>query len=218
MVSLINASIVNSQSNLLNITNLSANNASFSITNISTLTCYNKLIFSNSVLGTNYTGSRIILWPGSGTPTSTDWYGLGMNSYTMLYNGPTSAKHSFQINGTEYAYINSTGITTTNSNITTMNCSTLVINDSTGNAFQIGTGPNAWLFNTYPYASLNGCFLGIRSNAIGGSWSSTLFNLDCTGNLTLIGNLTCNNTITNNVYLNDVLTPSKKTNAIIRIW
>ena len=50
---------------------------------------------------------------GRGTPTSTDWYGLGVNNYTMLYNGPTSAKHSFQINGTEYAYINSTGITIT---------------------------------------------------------------------------------------------------------
>ena len=49
----------------------------------------------------------------SGTPTSTDWYGLGMNSYTMLYNGPTSAKHSFQINGTEYVHIDSTGLTMT---------------------------------------------------------------------------------------------------------
>ena len=111
LVSFINLSIVNTQSNLTAITNLSATNTSFSIANISTLTCYNKLIFSNSVLGTNYTGSRIILWPGSGTPTSTDWYSLGMNSYTMLYNGPTSAKHSFQINGPEYAYINSTRLT-----------------------------------------------------------------------------------------------------------
>jgi len=106
-------------------------------------------------------------------------------------------KHSFQINGVENTYINSTGITTSSNNI---NCSTLTINDATGNAFQVGTGLNAWLCNTYPYASLNGCFLGIRSNAIGGSWSSTLYSFDC------FGTLKCNNTQSNNVYLNDVLT------------
>ena len=66
-----------------------------------------------------------------------------MASNTIYYNTGTSSKHSFQVTGTEYAYINSNGITASNSNITTMNCSTLVINDATGNAFQIGTGPNA---------------------------------------------------------------------------
>ena len=33
-----------------------------------------------------------------------------MNNHTMLYNAPTSAKHSFRVNGTECAYINSAGI------------------------------------------------------------------------------------------------------------
>ena len=62
------------------------------------------------------------------------------------------------------------------------------------------------LFNTYPFASLNGCFLGIRSNAIGGSWSNTLYSFDCFGSLTLISNLKCANTYSNQVYLNDVAT------------
>ena len=61
----------------------------------------------NSSLGTTYTGAKIVLRPGGTLSTSTDWYGLGMNNYTMLYNAPTSAKHSFQMNGTESVYINS---------------------------------------------------------------------------------------------------------------
>ena len=137
-----------------------------------------------------YTGGKIILWPGTTLSTSTDWYGFGMNGNTLVYNVPSGMKHSFQINGVENTYINSTGITTSSNNI---NCSTISINDSTGNAFIVGTGPNSWLFNTYPYASLNGCFLGIRSNAIGGSWSSTLFSLDCYASLTLSKNLNCTN-------------------------
>ena len=64
------------------------------------VTCNGKINFLASSLGTTYTGWRIFLWPGTGLSTSTDWYGLGMNSYTMIYNGPTGAKHSFQINGT----------------------------------------------------------------------------------------------------------------------
>ena len=57
------------------------------------------------------------------------------------------------------------------------------INDATGNALQVGTGPNAWLFNTSPFASLNGCFLSIRSNALGTGWSNILYSFDCFGNL-----------------------------------
>jgi len=65
---------------------------------------------ANSNLATTYTGARIVLWPGSGTPTSTDWYGLGMNGYTLIYNVVSSAIHSFQVNGTQVAYFNSGGL------------------------------------------------------------------------------------------------------------
>ena len=70
----------------------------------------------------------------------------------------------------------------------------------------LGTGPNGWLFNTYPFAALNGCFLGIRSNALGTGWSNTLYSFDCFGSLTLTSNLKCNNTFSNNVFLNHVAT------------
>ena len=74
--------------------------------------------------------------------------------------------------------------------------------DTTGNSLIIGTGSNKWLFRTYTSAS----FLQLRSFAIGGTWSNTLFGLDCYGNVSFTGNLTCNNTYSNTFYLDDVLT------------
>ena len=91
---------------------------------------------------------------------------------------------SFQINGTEYAYINSAGINITG-NIAATTCN---IVDTTGNSLIIGTGSNKWLFNTYTSAS----FLQLQSFAIGGAWSNTLFGLDCYGNVSFSGNLNCN--------------------------
>ena len=68
--------------------------------------------YSNANLAmTYYTGARIVLWPGTGTPTSTDWYGLGMNGNTLVYNVPSSCNHLFQVNGTRIAYIDSSGMT-----------------------------------------------------------------------------------------------------------
>jgi len=67
--------------------------------------------YANSNLATTFTGARIVLWPGSGTPSSTDWYGFGMNGNTLVYNVPSGMIHSFQVNGTQIAYINSAGIT-----------------------------------------------------------------------------------------------------------
>ena len=56
-------------------------------------------LYSNTNrLATTYTGSRLVLWPGSGTSNSTDRYGLGINNYQLVYNAPTSAVHSFQAN------------------------------------------------------------------------------------------------------------------------
>jgi hypothetical protein len=66
--------------------------------------------YSNTNLATTYTGARIVLWPGSGFSTSTDWYGLGMNSGQMVYNVPSGQTHSFQVNGTAVVAINSGGI------------------------------------------------------------------------------------------------------------
>ena len=45
------------------------------------------LTVTNNLSATNfYTGARVILWPGTRLPTSTDWYGLGMNGGTLVYN------------------------------------------------------------------------------------------------------------------------------------
>jgi hypothetical protein len=70
---------------------------------------------------------------------------------------------------------------------------TLVANDTTGNAFQVGsTQPsdgktNIWLFNTYPA----GDKLSIR-RFIGSTtepWTNSLFSLDISGNLYIKGTL-----------------------------
>ena len=60
--------------------------------------------FNNTMtLSTTYTGSCIILWPGAGTSSSTDWHGFGMNSGQVVYNVPSSQMHSFQANGVQTA-------------------------------------------------------------------------------------------------------------------
>ena len=58
--------------------------------------------YGNSNLATKYTGTCILLWPGTGTPTSTstDWSGVGMNGNTLIYNVPSGMTHIFQVNGT----------------------------------------------------------------------------------------------------------------------
>ena len=89
---------------------LTLNNA-LTCTNITT---NNRIKFPTGSLGTNYSGCKICLWPGGGLSTSMDWYGFGMNDNTLVYNVPSGMKHSFQINGTENTYIDSTGITSTN--------------------------------------------------------------------------------------------------------
>ena len=66
--------------------------------------------YANSNLATTYSGARIVLWPGTGTPTSTAWYGLGMNGGQLVYNVTTGAMHSFQVDGTQVAYFNSGGL------------------------------------------------------------------------------------------------------------
>ena len=65
-------------------------------------------------LGTTFTGAQVVLWPGGTLYSLTDWCGSGIKAGKILYNAPINAKHSFQINGTEYAYINSNGIVTGN--------------------------------------------------------------------------------------------------------
>ena len=57
---------------------------------------------------------------------------------------------------------------------------------------------------------LNVCCLGLCLIAIGGTWSSTLFSLDCYGHVSFTVHLNCVNTNSNTVYLNDVVTPSHK--------
>ena len=67
------------------------------------------IYFNTGTLSTQYSGARTVLWPGIGTATSTDWYGIGMNGNTLVHNAPSTAMHSIQVNGTQVAYVNSGG-------------------------------------------------------------------------------------------------------------
>ena len=42
-----------------------------------------------------------------------NWYGFGITGGTLIYNVPVNSKHSFQIDGVQEAYINSSGLTVT---------------------------------------------------------------------------------------------------------
>ena len=66
--------------------------------------------YTDSDLSTTYSGARVVLWPGGGLSTSTDWYGFGINGNTLVYNVPTSSIHSFQVNGTQSCYVNAAGL------------------------------------------------------------------------------------------------------------
>ena len=73
----------------------------------------NGLVYFNAysnTLATTYTGARIVLWPGIGTPSSTDWYGIRMNRGQLVYNVPSGQMHSIQVNGAQMAYFNSGGL------------------------------------------------------------------------------------------------------------
>ena len=94
----------------LNTNNLNLTNGNVNINGNGLLYFYGN---SNNNLATTYAGARVVLFPGSGLSTSTDWYGLGMNGNTLVYNAPSTARHSFQINGTEIGYINSAGFNVT---------------------------------------------------------------------------------------------------------
>ena len=64
------------------------------------------ITFANTMgLGTDTSGARLILYPGTGT---LDWYGLGMNSYTMVYNVPGLSFHKFYSAGTELLSVGQT--------------------------------------------------------------------------------------------------------------
>ena len=68
-----------------------------------------------------------------------------MYNSEIYYNAGPGARYSFEVNGTEYAYINSAGISVPNGNLS---CATCNIIDTPGNALVVGTGNNAWLFDT----------------------------------------------------------------------
>ena len=73
-----------------------------------------------------------------------------MNGGTLVYNTTSGAKHSFQVYGTEYANINSTGITSTGNLICANTYSNNVyLNDvltTTNNPMQLfGYGNNIYL-------------------------------------------------------------------------
>ena len=47
------------------------------------------MVYCTLILTTTYTGACIVLWPGTGTATSTDWYGIGMNAEQLVYHVPS---------------------------------------------------------------------------------------------------------------------------------
>ena len=58
--------------------NLSANNASLSVVNVSTLICSGILKFPNGTLSTTYNEAKVVLWANATLPSSVDWFGLGI--------------------------------------------------------------------------------------------------------------------------------------------
>lgn len=81
-------------------------------------------------------GDRIILYPGTTTPTATYPYSIGINSSVLWYNTPSGANHSFCCNGTEKIRIEANTITlngTVNASITGSSAS------CTGNAASSST-------------------------------------------------------------------------------
>ena len=66
------------------------------------------ITFANSMgLGTDLSAARMVLYPGTGN----EWYGFGMNSYTLNYNVITADTHKFYCKSTVYEPISSTATT-----------------------------------------------------------------------------------------------------------
>ena len=153
---------------------------------------------------TNITCPNLTTFINTSVITQCGNYNSSLVSFinTSIVNSQTNLLNITNISSTNASFNNANILTLKSGtgNITTLNCSAINIVDSTGNAMVLGTGPNAWLFNTYPFVALNGCFLGIRSNAIGGSWSSTLYSFDCFGSLTLAKNLNCTSIQTTSTF------------------
>ena len=80
------------------------------------------ITFTNTMgLGTDTTGSRLILYPGS---TTTDWYGLGIAASKMVYDVPAASTHNFYIENTQFLSI-SQGSTTLNNGLSLISCITI---------------------------------------------------------------------------------------------
>ena len=80
------------------------------------------ITFANTMgLGTDTMGARLILYPGTGT---LDWYGLGINSYTMVYNVPGLSFHKFYSAGTELLSVGQAYTTLSNS-LSLISCITI---------------------------------------------------------------------------------------------
>ena len=66
-----------------------------------------------------------------------NWYGFGINGGTLVYNSPVNSKHSFQIDGIQEAYINSSGLTVAD----TIICNNLTSNNNiTCFSVNVGSG------------------------------------------------------------------------------
>ena len=79
---------------------------------------------STMTLATDLSGARIVLWPRTGN----EWYGFGMNAYTLNDNVTAATTHKFYCGTTVYASISST--TTTINNTLTL-ASSITLSDST---------------------------------------------------------------------------------------
>ena len=81
---------------------------------MSTLICGGILKFPNGTSRTTYNGAKVVLWANATLPSSVDWFGLGKYNSEIYFNTGVSCKHSFQVAGTEYAYIDSNNIISSN--------------------------------------------------------------------------------------------------------
>ena len=137
-----------------------------------------------------------------------------MNGYTMIYNAPTSAKHSFQINGTENTYINSTGITSTGNLICANTYSNNVyLNDvaiTTNNPMQLfGYGNNIYLATSNSNSTGSIYFRNQTLSPFTYNDFATFSQAGSNINSSLVLNnaLTCTNITCNKIQVNPTLAP-----------
>ena len=139
-------------------------------------TCIRSNLYFNNQLYPNV----LALWGSSNINDSSNSYGFGIAGNTLLYNVPNTARHQFNVGGSEIARFVSNGILMTN-------------NDNTFIGVNAGGTPTVGIVKKYGYGPVI-CSTNTANIAWGTLQSTTLADV---GN----SNLTIWMTLTNNGYL-----------------